>query len=258
MSTLNVTLVQHDLIWHDAGANREALTAAVDALEESSDVIILPEMFTTGFSMDAESQAEPMDGPTVEWLRSLAKRTDSAVCGSIIAEENGQYFNRFLFVRPSGAFEQYDKRHLLRLADEHVHYRQGMSRITFEYCGWRICPMICYDLRFPVWSRNLDDFDLLLYVANWPSRRHFAWQNLIRARAIENQCYVAAVNRCGTDGNDLPYLGGSAAIDYLGKDIVDLGEQAGTGTTALDMEALLAFRERYPFHLDADTFELRI
>jgi len=257
MSTLDLTLIQQDLHWHDAAANRDAFAALIDGIDRPTDVIVLPEMFTTGFTMDARAQAETMDGPSMQWLADVAERTDSAVCGSLIIEADGAYFNRFIFMRPDGRFEQYDKRHLFRLADEHSHYSPGKFRLIFEYLGWRICPMVCYDLRFPVWSRNLGEYDLLLYVANWPGRRHLAWQTLVRARAIENQVYVAAVNRCGSDGNDLPYLGGSAVIDYLGQDVVDLGERQGIASASLDKGELATFRDRFPFHKDADSFKLR-
>lgn len=230
--------------------------AHIDELDQATDLIVLPEMFTTGFTMDAETQAEPMEGASMEWLRETANKTDTAVCGSLIIEHAGHFYNRFVFTRPDGSSVTYDKRHLFRLADEHHHYSPGDTRVTFELHGWRICPMVCYDLRFPVWSRNQGQYDLLLYVANWPSRRHLAWQTLIRARAIENQAFVAAVNRSGTDGNDLPYLGGSAIIDYLGQDLVDLGEREGLATAALHKEALIKFRDKFPFHKDADQFSI--
>ncbi|MEM9404345.1 MAG: amidohydrolase [Pseudomonadota bacterium] len=256
MSTLNITIVQADLHWHDAAANRHAFARVIDANSEDSDLIVLPEMFSTGFSMAAPDLAESMDGPTVNWLAEQAARSGAAVCGSLIIEESGRYYNRFLFFGPDGERHTYDKRHLFRLADEHEHYAAGVERKVFSYRGVRICPQVCYDLRFPVWSRFRDDYDLLLYVANWPDRRHHAWATLIRARAIENQCFVAAVNRTGTDGNALPYKGGSAVIDFLGEDLLDVGGQVATGTAEIDLETMRSFRERFAFYKDADRFTL--
>lgn len=258
MSTLSVAIVQADLHWHDPAANLKMFADSIDKLQQPADLIVLPEMFSTGFTMDAESQAERMDGPSMTWLRDAASQHGISICGSLIIRDNEHYFNRFVVMRPNGDFEYYDKRHLFRLADEHQHYSAGSRKIVFELKGFRICPMICYDLRFPVWSRNVEGYDLLLYVANWPARRHLAWQTLIRARAIENQCYVAAVNRCGTDGNNLPYLGGSAIVDYLGQDLLDLGEKPGQGAATLDAGQLATFRERFPFHRDADDFEISV
>jgi predicted amidohydrolase len=223
---------------------------------EKTDLFVLPEMMTTRFTMDAVSQAEPMDGPSMSWLRELAAACESAIGGSLVISENGKFLNRFVFMRPDGSYETYDKRHLFRLADEQKFYSAGSELLTVEWNGWRIRPMVCYDLRFPVWSRNTDNYDLLLYVANWPSRRHNAWETLLRARAIENLSYVVGVNRTGTDGNDLPYAGGSAVVDYLGTTLVDLGDRVATATATLEMEPLKTFRERFPFHVDADKFSL--
>jgi omega-amidase len=256
MSTLNVTTVQADLRWHDAARNLDAFSAVIDNIDAPTDLIVLPEMFTTGFTMDARSQAERMDGRSAKWLEETAARTNAAVCGSLIIEEDGLFYNRFLLVKPDGSTTSYDKRHLLRLAGENVSYQRGTRSVTVEINGFRICPMICYDLRFPVWSRNRGHYDLLLYVANWPSPRHFAWETLIRARAIENLSYVAAVNRTGTDGNDLKYSGGTAVIDFLGQDLASLGGETGAATATLDLSALNDFRDRYPFHLEADEFSI--
>lgn len=256
MSTLNVTIVQSDLLWHDAAGNRKQLAAAIGNLPNPTDLVILPEMFTTGFSMHAPELAENMDGESVDWLRQVAATSNASVCGSLIITEDKKYFNRFVCATPSGDLQCYDKRHLFRLANEQDHYAPGGDIVTFELNGFRICPLVCYDLRFPVWSRNRDSYDLLLYVANWPSRRHHAWETLLRARAIENLSYVAGVNRTGIDGNDIPYSGGSAIIDYLGNDIAKLGNRTATATAELDLEALAAFRNRFAFHKDADAFEI--
>ncbi len=256
MSTLDVTIVQADLYWHDAVRNREQFTAVIEVLQEATDLIVLPEMFTTGFSMDAPALAETMDGDSVRWLREMAASSNAAVCGSLIIAENQQFYNRFICASPAGDLLCYDKRHLFRLADEQNHYAPGEALNTFDLKGWRICPMVCYDLRFPVWSRNRDSYDLLLYVANWPDRRHHAWETLLRARAIENLSYVAGVNRTGRDGNDIPYGGGSSIIDYLGESLENLGGKAGTASAKLDLEKLTAFRERFAFHKDADEFTI--
>ena len=257
MQALTVAILQESLRWHDAEANREMFSRRIAEVDNATNLIVLPEMFTTGFTMDARAQAERMDGPSMAWLSDQARQCDAVVCGSLIVEDNGHFYNRFVAMHADGSFQCYDKRHLFRLADEHQHYTAGNECIVLELNGWRICPMICYDLRFPVWSRNRDAYDLLLFVANWPARRHLAWQTLIRARAIENQSYVAAVNRSGTDGNDLPYRGGSAIVDFLGQDLVDLGEHPGQGSAVLDPQALARFREKFPFHKDADRFEIQ-
>ncbi len=259
MSTLNIAIIQAELDWHDAAANRARFTDAIDALEDAAQLIVLPEMFTTGFTMDAPGQAETMDGPSVAWLAATARRVGAAVCGSLVVEDGGRYFNRFVMAQADGSIAAtYDKRHLFRLAGEGEHYAAGRALPVMTVDGWRVCPLICYDLRFPVWSRRRPevDYELLLYVANWPRPRHNAWQTLLRARAIENQCFVAGVNRIGVDGNDVPYAGGSAVIDYLGRDLADLGEQAGAALVSLDGEALAAFRERFPFAVDADDFTI--
>jgi omega-amidase len=254
MPSLNVTIVQADLHWHEPAMNRDYFSGVIDAIEGLTDLVVLPEMFSTGFTMDAQIQAEQMNGPSVKWMRNVATNRNIHLCGSLIIEDNGHFFNRFIMMRPDGSHESYDKRHLFRYAKEHKHYSSGARIVTFEINGFRICPMICYDLRFPVWSRNRDRYDLLLYVANWPGPRHFAWKTLIRARAIENLAYVAAVNRIGTDGNGNLYKGGSAIIDYLGKDVQNLGREEGVASTRLDLGALRSYRKKFAFQDDADDF----
>jgi predicted amidohydrolase len=256
MSALTVTVVQADLHWHNIPANLEMFSTIIDGLESGSDLIVLPEMFTTGFTMDAETYAESMDGPSVTWLASTAARRNATVCGSIIVHHDDRFLNRFIFMNPDGNYVTYDKRHLFRLAGEHEHYSAGDELITFKLNDWRVRPMICYDLRFPVWSRNTDSYDLLLYVANWPNRRHLAWETLLRGRAVENISYVVGVNRTGTDGNSLPYSGGSAIIDYTGATLIDLEDRRDTATVTLQLEPLRKFREKFPFHVDADKFNL--
>ncbi len=253
---LRVTLIQADLAWQDPPANRAMFASHFRGLVGHTDLVVLPEMFTTGFSMDAEGLAEPMDGPTVEWLREEAAALGCAITGSVIVRDGDRRFNRLLWVTPDGQLRHYDKRHLFRMAKEHEHYASGESRLVVRLKGWRICPLVCYDLRFPVWSRNRGDYDLLLYVANWPGRRSVAWRTLLRARAIENVSYVVGVNRVGKDGNGATYLGESAAIDFLGQ--VVAGDRGGdfVETVVLDRESLDAFRRDFPAHLDADEFVL--
>ena len=254
MSTLNISIVQAALHWHDAQRNLIEFAKVLTRQESATDLIVLPEMFSTGFTMHAAEHAERMDGRSVSWMVETAEKRGAAICGSLIIEDGGNYFNRFILVRKSGQVEYYDKRHLFRLAGEHEHYAPGETLRNFDLNGWRIRPMVCYDLRFPVWSRNRNDYDLLIYVANWPDRRHQAWETLLRARAIENLAFVAGVNRIGMDGNNIRYIGGSAIIDYLGNYLVSFAAEPGMATAALNMEGLVQFREKFPFHLDADEF----
>ncbi|RLA27204.1 MAG: amidohydrolase [Gammaproteobacteria bacterium] len=256
MQALTVSIVQADLHWHDAQKSREYFANVLHALNDQTDLIVLPEMFTTGFTMDAKPYAESMDGVSVSWMKEMAAEKNTSVCGSLIIAENDKFYNRFICVDPNGQEASYDKRHLFRLADEQHHFSAGDEIISFEINGWRICPMVCYDLRFPVWSRNRNNYDLLLYVANWPSRRHYAWESLLRARAIENLSYVVGVNRTGVDGNDIPYTGGSAIIDYTGQELANLNDQTGVVSKTLDIDALEKFRNRFAFHEDADDFSI--
>ena len=256
MSNLTVSIVQTELHWHDVERNLVHFSRILAQRDPAPDLVVLPEMFTTGFTMHAGENAERMDGRSVAWMIEEAANTGAALCGSLIIEVDGEYYNRFILAHSNGFVEYYDKRHLFRLAGEHEHYSCGTKTCTFLLNGWRIRPMVCYDLRFPVWSRNRDDYDLLVYVANWPDRRHLAWETLIRARAIENLAYVAAVNRIGTDGNDIRYAGGSAIVDYLGKNVVELSNTPGMASASLDMAEMTKFRQQFPFHLDADEFSL--
>ncbi|MFO1393075.1 MAG: amidohydrolase [Steroidobacteraceae bacterium] len=253
---LRVTLVQADLAWRDPEANRHRLAAHFRGLAGHTDLVVLPEMFSTGFSMDAESLAEPMDGPTVGWMREEAVAMGCAIAGSLIVRDGERHVNRLVWARPDGSLEHYDKRHLFRMAGEHEHYQPGDRRIVVNVKGWKVCPLVCYDLRFPVWSRNRGDYDLLLYVANWPARRAHAWSALLRARAIENLCYVAGVNRIGRDGNGVAYAGDSVVLDFLGQPISSEGAGDRVETAVLDLQSLRAWRESFPAHLDADGFEL--
>lgn len=256
MQTLNVTIVQADLHWQDGAKNRAMFADLIAAQSDATDLIVLPEMFATGFSMDTATCAETMDGESIRWMRQLATQSSAAICGSLIIADGADFYNRFFCIRADGEQTTYDKRHLFRLANEQAHYSQGNDKVVFTINGFRICPMICYDLRFPVWSRNRNDYDVLVYVANWPSRRHHAWETLLRARAIENMSYAIGVNRVGTDGNDLPYAGGSAIVDFLGHDLADLGSETGLATAILKLDDLNKFRERFAFHKDADHFTI--
>ena len=261
---LRASLVQGDTRWHDPEANREYYGDLLGALRGVTDLVVLPETFTSGFSNDAIDRAETMEGPTVQWMRERARELDAAITGSVQLRAEGGVSNRLLFVTPDGALQHYDKRHLFRYAGEHERYAAGRDRLTIEWRGWRICPLVCYDLRFPVFSRNRYDverpgdldYDLLIYVANWPGVRAHAWRTLMRARAIENLCYVAAVNRVGTDGNGLVYAGDSAVMDYLGNPLSECTDMEVVTTTTLFLEELRAHRERFPAMLDADRFEL--
>jgi predicted amidohydrolase len=262
--SLRVSLVQGDTRWHDPAANLEYYGALIHGLRRMTDLVVLPETFTSGFSNEAIDRAETMDGPTVQWMRERAKALDAAITGSVQLRTEGGVANRLLFVTPDGAVQYYDKRHLFRYAGEHERYSAGRDRLTLEWRGWRICPLVCYDLRFPVFSRNRFDvereggldYDLLIYVANWPGVRGHAWRTLLRARAMENLCYVAAVNRVGTDGNGHAYTGDSAVIDYLGNPLSECADMEVVTTSTLFLDDLRAHRERFPAMLDADRFEL--
>jgi predicted amidohydrolase len=257
-----VTLVQADTVWHDAAANRDRLARMMRAETSATDLFVLPETFSTGFSNAAVATAEGTDGETARWLLAEARALDAAITGSVQIRVGDQVFNRLLWAEPGGTLRHYDKRHLFRMAREQDHYAAGRERLVVEFRGWRICPLVCYDLRFPVFSRNrvrdggVLDFDLLLYVANWPAPRHEAWRTLLRARAIENLCFVGGVNRCGTDGNGHPYRGGSALVDALGGTLVESDDAPGTMHHALSLSALREHRRRFPAHLDADGFTL--
>jgi predicted amidohydrolase len=225
-----------------------------------TDLIVLPEMFTTGFTMEPEAVAEPANGPTVAWMREQAAKLGAVITGSIATRDGDGYYNRLVWMRPDGTHETYDKRHLFRMAREHDHYSPGTRRLVVELKGWKILPLVCYDLRFPVWSRNKigadGGYDVLLYVANWPERRRYPWQTLLKARAIENLSYCIGVNRVGKDGTGINYTGDSAAIDYLGQPMTAPSEQEFVTTVALEKAALDEFRAKFPAHLDADEFQL--
>ncbi|WP_460710513.1 amidohydrolase [Lysobacter terrae] len=265
MKNLRVSLVQGETRWHDPSGNRDYYAALIEPLHNTTDLVILPETFTSGFSNDAIADAETMQGPTIDWLREQADSIDAAICGSVQIRDGQGVYNRMLFVTPDGEVRSYDKRHLFRYAKEHERYAAGRDRLTVEWKGWRICPLVCYDLRFPVYSRNRFDveraggldYDLLIYVANWPSARNYAWKTLLRGRAIENLCYVAGVNRVGTDGNGLHYSGDSAIVDFLGHPLTEATDEEVVSTMLLQAAPLLEHRERFPAMLDGDAFTLQ-
>jgi predicted amidohydrolase len=251
---LKVTLVQTDLVWENKNANLDHISRM---LEEpgTTDLILLPEMFSTGFSMDAGKLAESMDGKTVAWMAGKASKLGAVVAGSLIIRENGHFYNRFVWARPDGEHQWYDKRHLFSMGGENRHYTSGNKRVTVEWRGWKIRLMICYDLRFPVWSYNQDDYDLLVYTANWPAARQQVWKKLLVARAIENQCHCAAVNRVGTDGSGLSYNGDSGMISPRGE-AVWLGDAGTIRTFSISLTELHAFRNKFPVLRDRDVFNI--
>ncbi|MGC6421612.1 MAG: amidohydrolase [Flavobacteriaceae bacterium] len=256
-STLTVTLVQADCIWEDPIANREHLNLFLKAVTPEVDAVIVPEMFASGFSMEPHKCAETMDGPTVRWMQQWSQNKGFALAGSLAISESGSYYNRFIWALPDGSLHWYDKRHGFSLAGEHKLYVAGTSSAVFEFKGWRICPRICYDLRFPVWSRNTEDYDLLLYVANWPAPRIAAWDILLQARAIENMSYCIGVNRVGSDPNGNQYPGHSAAYAVLGNPITkDLKSKEGMVTAILDRDSLQSIRKQLHFLADRDEFVL--
>ncbi len=254
---LKVTIIQANLIWKNAVENRKLFEAKIEAISNPTDVIILPEMFTTGFIMNPDGYAETINGETVCWMLKLSKRKNSAICGSIIITENNNFYNRFLFVTPEGKIYQYNKRHLFSLAGEDKNYQNDDKQILIEYRGWKIYPLICYDLRFPVWSRNVFDYDLLIYVANWPKVREMAWKTLLKARAIENLSYTIGVNRIGIDGNGHEYSGNSIALDELGHEITPLAiNNEITISISLSKEKLKNSRNKFNFLNDKDSFKI--
>ena len=257
MEDLKIALVQTSLVWENHSANLELMDKHLAKII-AADVIVLPEMFTTGFSMDPARLAEKMDGKTMQWFAKKAKEKNAVITGSFIAEESGKYFNRLIWMRADGSFETYDKRHLFSMAGENIQYTEGNIKRILEVKGWKVCPLICYDLRFPVWSRNVqNEYDVLLYTANWPEARNHAWKSLLPARAIENQCFVAAVNRIGMDGKALHYSGDSIVLDFLGKPLAaaNVGKEEIV-EAALKYEELKKFRKGFPAGLDQDKFEI--
>ncbi len=258
MDALRVSLVQTDLEWQSAENNRKLLEPLLRPLEGATDLIVLPEMFTSAFAMGSGAIAEEHPGPTLAWMQQMAAATGAALTGSIAATENGQRYNRLLFVKPDASYRAYDKKHLFRMLGEDRRYAPGGRKVIVEWKGWRILPLVCYDLRFPVWSRytQAEPYDLLVYVANWPAARNHHWRTLLQARAIENLAYVAGVNRIGRDDNDLDYVGHSAVVDPQGNEVLQAGAVAGVYTAVLKPTALTEWRAKFPAWMDADAFTL--
>lgn len=255
MNPLTVTLIQTSIEWQQPSANREKFAQLIETVADS-DLILLPEMFTTGFAQASAQLAEPMDGDTVGWMLALAKQQNAHIAGSLVVRDHSQVTNRLIWAKPDGALEYYDKRHLFSFAGEDKVYQAGRQRIVVDCKGWKICPQICYDLRFPVWSRNRNDYDVLVYVANWPKVRVNHWSQLLIARAIENLSYVVAVNRLGEDGNGYAHNGQSIALDPKGKPLVEPGNKSGCFTVSLDYAELIRYREKFRALEDRDQFEI--
>ncbi len=273
MSDLKITTVQTSLDWENPQQNRDGFDKLLEDITEPTDLILLPEMFSTGFTMNTAQVAEEMNGETIAWMKQKAVEKNCVISGSLIIKEDGNYYNRLIWMRPDGTYEYYDKRHLFRMAEEDQYFNNGNKRLIVELKGWRICPLVCYDLRFPVWSRNAPlknentatemgnepVYDCLIYVANWPKPRFNAWASLLLARAIENQCYVIGLNRIGQDGKGISYLGGTVVVDPYGKYVNETPlrvERADTST--LSKSLLESFREKFPVAMDADHFNIEV
>ncbi len=253
MQDLTVTLIQTELFWEDIPANLAAFDKKIDGIAEKTDLIILPEMFTTGFSMNASKLAEPMNGPAVSWIHSKSEAKNVDITGSVIIEENGKYYNRLLWAQPDGTLLTYDKKHLFRMTGEHEVFTPGSRFLTVAIKGWKLRPFICYDMRFPIWTRNIDNqYDMAIYIANWPERRAPHWKILMPARAVENQCYVIGVNRVGEDGNGLAYSGDSSIIDPMGNVLFQQADTPCLHTTRLTYDLIREYRNNFAAWRDAD------
>jgi predicted amidohydrolase len=276
MAPLTITTLQTNLAWENKNANLQLLEKKINGLQEKTEIVVLPEMFSTGFSMQPKLFAETMDGETVQWMKEISSSNKIILTGSLIIEENEQFYNRLIWMLPNGEFGYYDKRHLFGLAQEDKYYTAGNKRLIASVKGWKINLQVCYDLRFPVWARNRKipieksmeeespispdarpEFDVLLYVANWPERRSHAWKTLLCARAIENQCYVIGVNRVGVDGNNVSHSGNSLVIDPLGEVLYHMADEEDIFTITLQKEWLNDVRKKFPFWKDADDFNFR-
>ena len=269
MSTLSITTIQTNLFWENKSANLRMLEEKINSIPQKTEIVVLPEMFSTGFSMNSSSLAETMDGPTIEWMQEVAAKNGIVLTGSIIIEEAQKFYNRLFWILPNGKYGYYDKRHLFAFANEDKYYTAGNKRLIAQVKGWKINLQVCYDLRFPVWTRQASpltplpergeqepEYDLLLYVANWPERRSHAWKTLLCARAIENQCYVVGVNRVGKDGNDVYHSGNSMIIDPLGEVLYHMADDEDIFTITLEKEHVEQVRTKFPFWKDADDFKI--
>lgn len=258
MQELRVSIVQTDIVWENKQENLRMLREKLQALRETTEIVVLPEMFSTGFSMNSRELAEPISGKTIQLLIKWADEFQFALCGSFICNEKNLFYNRAFFITPQKEEYYYDKRHLFRMGRETEHFSAGSDKLIISYLGWNICPLVCYDLRFPVWSRNVNnEYDLLIYVASWPQSRRLVWDTLLRARALENMCYVCGVNRIGADGNNLTYDGGSIVYSAKGEALASVSDgEAGIVTTSLNLISLQQLREKFPVWKDADTFQL--
>lgn len=266
MSSLSITTIQTELQWENKNANLLMLEDKLRNLEHKTEIVILPEMFSTGFSMHSQELAEEMEDETVGWMKQMAEKYRIALTGSLIIKETDNYFNRLIWMLPNGQMAWYDKRHLFGYASEHEHYSRGNKRLITSVKGWKINLQVCYDLRFPVWSRQqnsedeegntIPEYDVLIYVANWPERRSLAWKTLLIARAIENQCYVIGVNRVGKDGNDIYHSGNSMIVDPLGEILYHMADEEDINTVVLQKEHLEMIRSKFPFWKDGDGFRI--
>jgi predicted amidohydrolase len=253
---MKIALIQTSLIWENPTENRSHLAQKITGFMEDVDLIVLPEMFSSGFTMNPKAVAETMQGETVSWLQHLAKAKNCAITGSLVIEENANFYNRLVFVFPTGEINTYDKKHLFSLAGENEFYAAGKEKLVLEYKGYKICPLICYDLRFPVFSRNVENYDVLLYVANWPKPRVNAWDILLKARSVENMCYTIGVNRIGKDHNHHEYVGHTQVIDFMGEYVLEPQEADAVFIVELNKAKLLETRKKLAFLNDKDNFQL--
>ncbi len=264
MNTIKTSLIQSDLYWQDIDANLAMFEEKIWEIEGPTDIIILPEMFNTGFTMNAEKLAEPTNFKTFRWMSQMARQKDAAIVGSYIVKESSKYYNRLYWIEPDGSFDFYDKRHLFRMGNEHLIYTHGKKRLIRNFRGWKIMPLVCYDLRFPIWSRNQFDkesgqlsYDLLIYVANWPKPRTDVWNSLLKARSLENQCFSIGLNRTGSDGEGIEYDGHSIVFDFKGQALNSVSDRQHIETTELNFDELQEFRKKFPAYMDWDQFEIK-